>query len=161
MGSVSLQEEHFDQAVDWITSGYRVALGINDDNLVQVSLGNLGWAYFRLGDFDRALELTLEAQNRAAKLGNLRMQINWATTAANVYQAKQDWPRATTSYKQALVLARQLNLGGYVVNALEDLAHTSIDAGNLADAQESVRQLEPLLTQTGDRLDVLDVEFAR
>ena len=110
---------------------------------------------------DRALELTLDAENRAEKLGNLRLEINWATTAANVYQAKKDWTRATDSFKRALVLARHTNNQEYIVNALEDLAHTSIDAGKLNDAEECIRQLEPLVRASGNRLDALDIEFAR
>lgn len=161
LGSVSLQEEHIDEAVDWITSGYRVASELGDENLIQVSLGNLGWAYFRLGDVDRALELTLEAEKRAASLGNIRLQINWVTTAANVYQAKQDWQNATDFYQKALTLASKLKLQRYTVNALEDLTHASIDASRLDKAEDCVRQLEPLVNASEDRLDFLDVELAK
>jgi len=161
LGTTALQEEHYDEAVDWITAGYRAALELQDEDLMQLALGNLGWAYFRLGDLDRALELTLDAENRAEKLGNLRLEINWATTAANVYQAKKDWTRATDSFKRALVLARHTNNQEYIVNALEDLAHTSIDAGKLDDADECIRELEPLVRASGNRLDASDIEFAR
>jgi CHAT domain-containing protein len=161
LGWICLQQEHFDEAVDWITSGYRVAIQIGDQNLAQSALGNLGWAYFKLGDLDRALELSLDAQNRAEKLGNTRVQINWLTTAANAYQAKQDWTRAIGSYKQAVVLATRMNNREYLVNALEDLAHISIDAGQLHDAEDCIRQLDPLVSQTGDRLDALDIIFAQ
>lgn len=161
LGWVSLQQEHFDEAVDWITAGYRVATEIKDDNLTQSALGNLGWAYFKLGDLDRALELSLDAQQRAEQLGNPRVQINWLTTTANVYQAKNDRQHAVASYRQAVVLANQINNQDRLINALEDLAHTSIDAGNISEAQDCIRQLASLVEQTGDRLDALDVEFAK
>jgi len=160
LGWVSLQKENFDEAVDWINAGSRIALNLRDENLTQLALGNLGWAYFKLGDLDRALELTLDAGNRAEKLGNDRQQITWHTTAANIYEAKHDWPRARDSYRRALTLAKQLNNRGYVVNALEDLAHTSIDAGDLDTAQDCIRQLEATIDQARDRLDALDVVFA-
>jgi len=38
--------------------------------------GNLGWAYYQLGDDDRALELYLEAENTAARLGDIRLNSN-------------------------------------------------------------------------------------
>jgi len=160
LGFVSLQEEHVDEAVDWISAGYRIALELGDDNFVQSAHGNLGWAYFRLGDLDRALDLTIDAEHGAEKLGNPRQQINWLTTAANIHQAKQDRPRAIAYYKRALALAKALNNRGYIINALEDLAQTSIDAGQLAVADECIRELEPLVSQTGDPLDALDVKFA-
>ena len=160
LGWVSLQKENFDEAVDWITAGHRIAIKIGDENLTQLALGNLGWAYFRLGNLDRALDLTLEAENGAERLGNPRQQIAWLTSAANIYQSDHDWSRATDSYRRALTLAKQLNNRGYVVNALEDLAHTSVDAGDLSTAENCVGQLEAIVDKDRDRLDALDVKFA-
>jgi CHAT domain-containing protein len=160
LGAVSLHAEHYDEAVDWISSGHGAASQVGDENLDQLALGNLGWAYFQLGDLDRGLDLTEKAENAAMSLGNSRLQINWTTTAANIYRAKEDWPRAIDSLKRALALAKTTNNKEYVVNALEDLVQTYIDAGRLSDAEDGIRELRPLISQTEDRLDALDIEFA-
>lgn len=161
LGTVCLQNDHYDEALDWSLSAYRAGLKEGDENRVQGALGNLGWAYFELGDIDRALELFIDAGNRAAKLGNIREELKWLTAAANAYQEKRDLARSTESFGQALALAKQINSKEDIVNALEDLAHASIDSGNLDDASAYLQQLNHQMTQSPNRLDALDIVFAQ
>jgi CHAT domain-containing protein/tetratricopeptide (TPR) repeat protein len=161
LGWVELQNEHFDAALDWLTSAYRAGLELGDENRVQGAQGNLGWAYFQLGDTERALALFLDAEKRAAKLGNIREELKWRTTSGEVYWTSGDPERASESYSRALVFARQIKSEEDIVNALEDLAHASIDAGKLEEAKGYLGQLNPLLSANGNRLDKLDMTFAQ
>ena len=47
------------------------------------------------------------------------------------------------------------------MNALEDLAHASIDAGRLEEAKSYLQRLDPFLSANSNRLDALDVTFAQ
>ena len=161
LSAVSLQESHYDEAVDWSKSAYVTGLSLGNENLAQVALGNMGWAYFKLGDAVRAQELFVEAEQGAARLGNLRNEVDWLNTAGDVYQETGDFTKATRSYDQALALAKQINSNEDIVNALEDLAHASIDAGKLDGANGYLQQLGPLLNVNNNRLDALDVAFAQ
>jgi CHAT domain-containing protein len=160
LGFASLQNEHYDEAVDWSKSAYRDAIGLGAQDMVQVASGNLGWAYFELGDADRALELFLDARNRAMKLGDVRFEIKWLTAAGYVYQDSGDIVRASQVYGQALGLAQKIDSKEDIVNLLEDLAHASIDTGRFNEASVYVQQLDPLVRANGNRLDVLDVMLA-
>src|SRR6478736_9583350 len=62
LGFVALQNEHYDEAVDWSTATYRSSLVLGDENRIQTALGNLGWAYFELEDVERALDLLIDAK---------------------------------------------------------------------------------------------------
>src|ERR1035441_1948747 len=86
LGFASLQNEHYDEAVDWSKSAYRDAIGLGAEDMGEVASGNLGWAYFELGDSERALDLFLDARNRAVKLGDVRFEIKWLTAAGYIYQ---------------------------------------------------------------------------
>jgi CHAT domain-containing protein len=160
LGMVSLQESHYDEALDWSKEAYAAAMKLENENMAQNALGNLGWAYFELGDLDRALELFTDAERRAARVGSIRSQVMWLTTAANVYQQKVDFARATQALKQALTFARQIDSKEDIADSLEDLAHSSIDAGKIDDAAGYVHELEPLVQASGNRLDILYVQFA-
>ncbi len=160
LGYASLQSERFDEAVDWSSQAYRSAVALGAEDMAQVASGNLGWAYFQLGDRERALELFLDAEIRAAKLGDLRFEVKWQTTLGDVYWNMGDFAQATRSYAHALALARQLNSKDDIVNTLEDLAHASIDAGRLDEAKLYLFQLDRLLKAGSNRLDQLDVTFA-
>ena len=45
----ALQQEHYDDAVDWSDRTYRLATALDFQDIAQNALGNLGWAYHKLG----------------------------------------------------------------------------------------------------------------
>lgn len=161
LGAASLGQEHLDEAADWSRNAYRIAKAAGAEDLAQRSLGNLGWAFFGMGDSERSLQYFLDAEHSAVQLGDHAAILNWLTTAGLVYQQKGDFPRATESFRQALNLARQIYSKEDVVNSLEDLAHVSIDDGKIDEAERYIQQLEPLVQANGNRLDALDVIFAK
>jgi CHAT domain-containing protein len=161
LGWLALQVEHFDESVDWSTHAYRISLELEAEDLAENISGNLGWAYFKLGDAERALELFVEAEHRAAKLGNIQYEVKWLTTSGDVYWSMGDSARASQSYSRALGLAKKINSKEDIVNSLEDLAHSSIDAGKLDEANTYLEQLAPLVRASGIRLDALDLALAQ
>lgn len=158
---VSLQDDHYDEAVEWSQSAYKADLAMGAEDLAQNALGNLGWAYFDLGDSDRALDLFKDAEKRAIKLGDTKEAIKWLTTAGYIYEDTGSLTRATESYRQALDLAQKINSKDDIVNALEDLAHVSVDSGKPGEASEFINQVTPLVQASGNRLDALDVMLAQ
>jgi CHAT domain-containing protein len=161
LGVAALQQERYDEAADWSTAAYRAASALGDEDLAQRSMGNLGWAFFELGDFEKSLEFFVEAEKRAATLGDLYVRLAWLTAAGNVYREMGDLPRAIKSYREALILAKQLDSKEQIVNALEDLAQASIEAGKVNDAEACLQELDPLIRASGNRLDALDVLLTR
>ncbi len=100
LGTASLQQEHYDEAGDWCRSANRAAVDLQAEDLAQRSLGNLGWAYFELGDKARALNLFLEAQHHARVLGDVSSEVTWLTATGDVYWNTGDFIRATQSYSR-------------------------------------------------------------
>lgn len=160
LGAVALRQERYDEAVDWSRSANRIASELGAEDLAQVALGNLGYAYLRLGDRERSLGLFLEAEKRAADIGDIRAELNWLSTAGDSYLDSGDIIRAAQSYNQALDSATRLNSKQDIIDLLEDLAHVSIQAGNLDKADSYVALLTPLVHTTVNRLDDMDVMLA-
>jgi CHAT domain-containing protein len=161
LANTALYVEHFDEAIDWLKASDRLAVPLGAEAILLTNTGNLGWAYYGLGDRDRALALFQDAQHRAAALGDVHNAINWLTTSGYVFQDGGDWTRAGDFYRQALSLATQINSSEDIVNSLESLAHISIELDRLDDADRYLRQLDPLVRANGNRLDALDVSLAR
>jgi CHAT domain-containing protein/tetratricopeptide (TPR) repeat protein len=161
LSAAMLQQEHFDEALDWSRSAQQAALSLDGQDIEEAALGNLGWAYLGLGDTDRALELFEEAEKRAAQLGDLRDELKWVSTAGNAYVDSGDLKRAGQSFGLALTLAKQIASTGDIVDTLEDLAHVSIASGNLEEADSYLGQLAPYVRATISRLDDLDVMLAQ
>ncbi len=157
VGVALLQQERNDEAADWLRTAYRAATSLNAEDQAQRTLGNLGWAYFGLGDTERALDNFLGAEKGAAALGDRPARLIWLTTSGDVYRSTHDFAHAERSLSQALVLAKQLDSPQQTLNVLEDLTDASIDAGNLDAANSYLAQVSPLVRQSGNRLDAMDV----
>ena len=161
LGTVALQNSHFDEAVDWSQEAFEESTRLGNENYAQAALGNLGWAYFELGDSERALPLFREAEQRAEKLGNIRNEVKWLATTGYVYQNTGDWTRAAQFYGQVLNLAKPIHSQEDIITSLELLAHLSVEMGNLDQASTYITQLIPLVHATVNRLDDLDVTLAQ
>jgi CHAT domain-containing protein len=161
LGWLSIQNDRYDEAVDWLGPAYRNDIELGAEDWAQITSGNLGWAYFKLGDKERALETTLDAEQSAIKAGNKTAELKWLSNVGYFYQDRGDLTRAAQAYHQALDLARQIDSKDDIIDALEDLAHTSIDAGKLDEASAYIDEVAPLANASGRRLDVLDMMLAQ
>lgn len=161
LGVISLRLEHYDEALDWSTLAYNAAEEFGAEDYLERNAGNIGWAYFRLGDKERALSLFLDAERKASQQGDIRSALGWKTTAGYVYQDAGELPRAEEAYSEALQLARQINSKEDIINSLASLAHVSIQAGNLSDAGQYLKEVEPMVRAGGNRLDALDITLAQ
>ena len=152
LGWAALQTGHFDEAADWSRTAYRAAEGLGAEDLAQAALGNMGWAFYQLGDGERALEQFLAAGKSAGRLGDVSYELKWMSTAGYVYRDTGDLPRATGMYRRALYLAQQIDSKDDIVDALEDLAQVSVDAGKLDETSAYIAQVTPMELAGGGRL---------
>lgn len=158
---VALQSDHFDEAMEWAKSAYDSAAKLRAEDLEQNALGNLGWAYFELGDTEKSLELFLEAGNAAKRLGDSGDEIRWLTTAGYAFQRTSDLKRAGELFYSALNRAREIGSTDETINSLQDLAHNSVELGNYSQAEGFIAQVEPLIQANRNRLDELTVLLAQ
>jgi CHAT domain-containing protein len=144
LGWAALQTDHFDEAVDWSKTARRAAEVIGAEGIAQVASGNLGWAYYQLGDGERALEQFLEAEKSAARNGDTRNELIWTIAAGDVYEDSGDLARTVQSYRRALDLAKQIDSKEDIANILEELAQVSVETGKLDEASAYLDQVAPL-----------------
>ena len=161
MAVACMLEERFDEAIDWLRASNQLAAPLDAEDILMNNTGNLGWAYYRLGDRQKALALYQDAEKRAMALGDVDGAITWITTAEYVYQDAHDLRRAMASYREALRLARSIMNKDDIVNSLEALAHVSVEDGKLDAADNYLQQIAPLMRENANRLDVLDVMLAQ
>ncbi len=152
LGWIAIQAGHFDEALDRSKAANRAAVEVGAEDLAQLSSGNMGWSYLQLGDRERAMELFVDAEKSAERLGSLRDEILWVTAEGYVYRDSGDLDRATQSYRLALSLARRLESKDDIVNALEDLAQVSVDAGKVEQASAYIDQVTPMELAGGNHL---------
>ena len=155
LGLTSLREEHFDEAIDWTDAAYQASTAFGAEDIAQTALGNLGWAYYNLGDSEKSLDLSLEAEERATKVGDVIDQLSWTTNAGYVYSGLGDLARAKQSYLKALDLATKVNGTEDVYNALRALALVSVESGELKEARNYADQAIAIARADNNRSDEL------
>ena len=155
LGLGSLQQQHFDEAIDWTTAAYRIAAALDAGTIATKAEGNLGWAYYNLGDSEKSLDLSLDAEKRALQVGDVIDQLSWLTNAGYVYDQLRDFPRAKQSYLKALDLARKTEGREDVYNALRALALVSVQSGDLPQARTYSAEAIAIAQKDNHRLDEL------
>jgi len=144
-------EEHFGEAADASRTAYDAADSIGARDIAQTALGNLGFAYYRLGDSERALDLYLEAEKRAIEYGDVSDQMSWVTNIGYVQMDAGKYDLAEQSYKRALDLARKTKSQQETFNGLRALAKVSVQAGKLEQANQCADEAIAIAKNSGNR----------
>jgi CHAT domain-containing protein/Flp pilus assembly protein TadD len=129
------EQTHYDEALDWAGASSTIALSGGVPDIAQKALGNMGWAYYKLGDPEKAEGMFVEAEKQAEKLGNAADRITWLVASSYVYLDEGKISDADQSSQQSLDLARKINSPEDIVNSLIALSVVSEQTGKLGDAK--------------------------
>jgi CHAT domain-containing protein len=155
LGDESLEEGRLDEAIDRSEASHQIAKVLGVRRVELVTLGNIGWAYYKLGDPEKALGLSTESVKLASQLGDVRGQENLLTNIGYIYMDERRFDLAAESFQQALGLARRINAKEDIYNALRVMARLSLQTGDLADASQYAQQALDIARQDGNHLDEL------
>jgi CHAT domain-containing protein len=81
LGYVSLQSGHYDQALVLSQEAAALAGSMQARTQIRLALGNMGWAYYNLGDFENALSNFQAAERVATELGMVGSRVLWLQDA--------------------------------------------------------------------------------
>src|ERR1035441_10215956 len=155
LGYESLAQGRFDEAIDRSEAAYQVAKAVDAQIIELVTQGNIGWAHYKLGDSDKALELFLDAEKLASELGDFDDQGAWLMDAGYVYMGARDVELAGKSLRQALEIEQRVNSKENIYNALRALARLSLQTGDLVNASQYAQRAVAIARQDGNHLDEL------
>ncbi len=156
LGVVALQDEHYDEALEWSRMAYQAAITLGAEDHAQTALGNQGWAFFRLGESERALNMFLQAEKSATDLGDDAAELNWVTTRGYVFAALGDVDKAESSYQEALKRAVHAKSSEDIASINNDLALVAIASSRLDRAQKFADQGYRIAQKIGSRPDMMD-----
>jgi len=108
IGYDSLKSQHFDQALALLQQAADFTRSIQARRQLEVALGNMGWAYQNLGDFDRALANFEDAARQAQELGMTSHRVLWLQDAGLAEYRLRSLEAARKYDEEALRLALTL-----------------------------------------------------
>ncbi|MGA8431061.1 MAG: CHAT domain-containing tetratricopeptide repeat protein [Candidatus Sulfotelmatobacter sp.] len=150
---VADEQAHFDEALFWADASRTVSVQDHFQGLAQIALGNIGWAYYKLGDSQKAHEAFDEAGKEAARLGDVPHQMRWLTAAGYLLLDAQSYKVADQSFQDALMLGRQLESKGDVINSLIALAFVSEQTDKLDEAKRYADEAYSMAVADGNKRD--------
>ncbi len=155
LGNESLAEGRFDEAIDRSERAYQSAKSIGARVIELVTQGNMGWAYYRLGDSEKALELSVEAEKKADQLGDVFDQENELTNIGYIYLDARKFDLAAQSFQRALSLAEGIKAKEDIYNALRVLARLALQTDDLANAGHYAGRALAIAQESGNHADEL------
>ncbi len=156
LGAESLAQGRYDEAIDRSEAAYQVAKAADAGILELDTQGNIGWAYYKLGDADRALERFLDAEKRAAELGDVADQGVWLTNAGYVYLDARNPALAEQHFRRALQIEQGPGVDSKenIYNALRALARVALQTSDSEASQYAERALA-IARESGNQVDEL------
>jgi len=134
------KEERFDESIDLSQSALQLARTIKFENAATTILGNMGFAYFQLGDLENSLAFYQQAQQGSEKAALTGYGAYWLSLIADVHYANRDYPAAEQAARRALEVARALDDKKTIITCLNDLSRIAVETGRFDPAGQYNRE---------------------
>jgi len=141
---IAMRQEHYDEAIDRFRAVLETsrAIGAADDEAK--TLGNLGWSYWVIGDFENAEAHLMEAQQKAARLGMTEDQTYWLVSTADVEALERRFAEADQTARKALALAETHDDKKTLASCLNVLSRIALSTGRMEEAENFNRRAASL-----------------
>jgi len=156
LARLSTAQNHFDEAIDLYLVALQRARELEMKGNIAVILGNMGWSYFELGDFENAAEFFREGAEASANSGLVGNSAYFFTGVSNSYIALHEYGAAEELSKKTLGRARALNNAQTIAICLNTLAEIALETSRLEEAEAYNRQAINLEEAGADHFSVLE-----
>lgn len=147
LGNVAMWQEHYDEAVDRFKAALDKSRSVGAPSIEAKTLGNLGWNYLAVGDFENAEVFLTEAESKSAQTGLVDDRTKWINALAVVFSGENRYADAHSAEEKALALARKQDDKRTLTDCLNTLSDIELATGSLGLAEKH-------------NLEALDIERA-
>jgi CHAT domain-containing protein len=161
LGWVTLRTEHYDESIDWTNLAYAAAQSLDARQIMEKASGNRAWAFYKMGDFERALTLVSEAETSAHQLGFVIDEVEWLNNHGLIYFQMDQLPLAESYFRRSLKLVQESQNRAQIVDALNSLSYVLVEEGQFGEAQRYNDQALALTKDLNDRMSELPTQLVR
>jgi len=147
------EKTHFDEALDRAAAAYRIATAKKVPDVAQKALGNMAWAYYKLGDLEKAEEMFTAAKDQSRQLGEMSSEAGWILDLGHVFMDERNYDAAENAFRRSLDLSHKINSREDSVNSLIALALVSEQTNHLNDAGRYADESLRLARADGNKRD--------
>ena len=139
------------EKIPWLETALEACTRSNDRAAEGSHLGNLGRAYFDLGDPRKAIEFCEKALDISREIGHLLGEGTDLGNLGNAYSNLGDPRKAIEFYEQALAIFREIGYRRGEGNSLGALGNAYSDLGDPRKAIEYHEEAHAISREIGDR----------
>lgn len=147
------EQAHFDEALSWAGNALAISQADGFEDTTETAWGNMGWAYYKLGDPEKAEAMFAEAERQAEKLGDVSDQARWFQTQGYVYLDAGKFDAAEASFRNSLAKADKIHSREHMTNSLIALAFVSEQTGKIDDATRYASEALSMARADGNKRD--------
>lgn len=141
------------ERIRWLLAGLQASQRLENPETTQAHLGNLGLAFYELGNFTSAIQYFEDALKLAEQIGDQFHQGAWLGDLGNIYSMQGEYKKAIEYYERHLQIAREIKDERGEGHALANLGVSFAFLGDTAKALENYHQFRDLAVRRGDRRD--------
>jgi CHAT domain-containing protein len=149
LSRAAMGQEHFDEAVSRANAALEFSRSLGLEPLADTVLGNLGWGYLELGDFENALVFYKQGAEALGKSGLPSISAYYFTGAAESYLGLHEYALAEDLARNTLVRARQLNNAWNKAVCLNMLTKILLKTGRFHEAEQYNQEALTMEDQSG------------
>src|SRR5437773_9855029 len=151
-----MSREHFDEAIDRAHVALDLSRSLGLKPLSATVLGNLGWSYFELGDFENALDFYGKGAQASSASRLSGHSAYWFSDVATAYLALREYAPAEELARTTLTRAHELKNAQTITLCNNTLAEIMLITGRLSEAEQYNREALKMEDEGRDRFGTLD-----
>ena len=140
LGKLLMDQELYDRAISEFNLSLKLARSSQAAAYEHFALGNMGWSYIQVGDFESAATALTKAAEIAAQLKDVRQQELWLRDLGILFYVQGDYSQAESYYQKSLALAQQLQDKNIIAVNYHNLAQLELKRGRLDKAESYNKQ---------------------
>lgn len=161
LGVIALQQEHFDEALDYSRLSTAIAQTIGAKLLQEKAEGNVAYANYALGNLEAALNGFREAFQEAQQLGSPNDAFEWLNNEGLSLYRLGDYRQAEKCYLNALLIAQSIRYQQEIIEAQIALASLYLKIGRLNEASDYQNRALTLAISSSRKLDQIDASYIK
>ena len=159
LARVAISNRRFAEAIDQSQSALEIARSTGMGSIEAALLGNLGWCYFQLGDFENAVDYFKQAKEASERLRITGNSFYWEENTAQSYQELHEYAPANEMLKRTLENATQIDNKQTMTETLNSLVRLDLITSQLEEAESYNKQAQKIEDTGLEHFGILETRF--
>jgi len=155
LGNIAMWEEHYDEALDHFKKALERSRALRAEGIEATTLGNLGWNYSAVGDFENAEAFLGEARKKSGQTSLLNEQVYWLSSLAGAFSQQHRYSEADSAAGDALAAAKKQDDKATLTHCYNTSSEIALATGRVDEAEKYNQEALRIESEGRDQFGVV------